>query len=252
MEIKKENRKADQLLRASEMQLATADQARADGMVGKAAELEKDAQAKAQKAVDMKTDAAQKEATILATIRGQDVQAASSSASANKKTVEREAVDAKIAAALAADPSIAKDPVRLAEVTTKAYSDTAKEFRAAATTPDRLQSQADIAKAARDAKAREAAQKRVGIDKLTDPVWKEARKNKDTDGMKAREEQMIEEKLAPPASAPNAAPIPVAGRGSAAASVSLQARVEQSGQAYEPNKYDYRVAPDGSIQRKAK
>lgn len=32
----------------------------------------------------------------------------------------------------------------------------------------------------------------------------------------------------------------------------LQAKVEASGQKYEPTKYDYRVAPDGSIQRKAK
>ena len=252
MEIKKENRKADQLLRASEIQLATADQARADGMVGKAAELEKDAQAKAQKAADMKADAAQKEATILANIRGQDVQAASSSASANKKTFEQESVDAKLAAAIAADPSIAKDPVKLAAAKKAAYSETAKETRPASSVPDRLQSQADIAKAERDAKARQLAEKGVAIDKLNDPVWREARKNKDTDGMKAREKQMVEDKLAPAASAPNAPPIPVAGRGSAAASVSLQARVEQSGQVYEPNKYDYRVAPDGSIQRKAK
>jgi len=32
----------------------------------------------------------------------------------------------------------------------------------------------------------------------------------------------------------------------------LQGKVEASGQKYEPTKYDYRVAPDGSIQRKAK
>ena len=32
----------------------------------------------------------------------------------------------------------------------------------------------------------------------------------------------------------------------------LKSKVEASGQTYDPNKYDYRVAPDGSIQRKAK
>jgi hypothetical protein len=32
----------------------------------------------------------------------------------------------------------------------------------------------------------------------------------------------------------------------------IQSKVEASGQKYEPNKYDYRIAPDGSIQRKAK
>lgn len=34
--------------------------------------------------------------------------------------------------------------------------------------------------------------------------------------------------------------------------VELQGKVEASGQKYEPSKYNYRVAPDGSIQRKAK
>jgi hypothetical protein len=100
--IKKENREADRLLRASEIQLATADQARADGMVGKATELEKDAQTKAQKAADMKIDVAQKEATIAATIRGQDVQAATSAASAAKPTDLDKQTKIRYAAALEA------------------------------------------------------------------------------------------------------------------------------------------------------
>ena len=37
-----------------------------------------------------------------------------------------------------------------------------------------------------------------------------------------------------------------------AAATGLQGQVEKSGQKYEPTKYDYRVAPDGSVQRKAK
>lgn len=159
--IKKENREADRLLRASEIQLATADQARADGMVGKATELEKDAQTKAQKAADMKIDVAQKEATIAATIRGQDVQAATSAASAGKKTFEQEAVEAKLNAALAADPSIAKDPAKLAAAKTKAYSDTAKETRAAASIPEKLQSAADIAGGKLSAAQEEALNKEL-------------------------------------------------------------------------------------------
>ena len=38
----------------------------------------------------------------------------------------------------------------------------------------------------------------------------------------------------------------------AAPAASIQSKVEASGQAYEPNKYEYRIAPDGSVQRKAK
>jgi hypothetical protein len=188
-------------------------------MVGKAAELEKDAQAKAQKAADMKADAAKQEATILATIRGQDVQAASSKASANKKTFEQESVDAKLAAAIAEDPTIAKDPARLAAARTKAFTDTAKETRAASTVPDRLASAEEQARKDREAKARAAAEKRVVIDKLNDPVWREARKNKDTKGMEARERQMIEDKLVSPGGDPKPVPVPTAGRGSAAAAV---------------------------------
>jgi len=252
MEIKKENRKADQLLRASEMQLATADQARADGMVGKAAELEKDAQAKAQKGADMKTKAAQDEATILANIRGQDVQAASSKASANKKTFEQESVDAKLASMIAADPTLAKDPVRLAAAKTKAFTDTAKETRPASSIPDRLQSAADIANAQLAAKAREKAVKDVRLDKFRDTAWKKANAAGDTEAALAREKQMIEDKLASPGGDPKPAPVPTAGRGSAAAAAGIQAKVEQSGLTYEPDKYNYRIAQDGSIQQKAK
>lgn len=41
-------------------------------------------------------------------------------------------------------------------------------------------------------------------------------------------------------------------KATAPAAGGLQGQVEKSGQKYEPTKYDYRVAPDGSIQRKAK
>jgi len=37
-----------------------------------------------------------------------------------------------------------------------------------------------------------------------------------------------------------------------AADVNLKSKVEASGQAYEPSKYDYRIGPDGSVQRKLK
>ena len=49
----------------------------------------------------------------------------------------------------------------------------------------------------------------------------------------------------PTAAKPSAAP-------AAKVDTGIQSKVEASGQKYEPNKYDYRIAPDGSIQRKAK
>ena len=203
--IKKENREADRLLRASEIQLATADQARADGMVGKATELEKDAQTKAQKAADMKIDVAQKEATIAATIRGQDVQAATSAASAGKKTFEQEAVEAKLNAALAADPSIAKDPAKLAAAKTKAYSDTAKETRAASSIPEKIQSAEDIAKNKINAVALEKAKEAVDTARYADPVWRAAKAANNPAAMERREKEMIAQRL-PSAAAPQAAP----------------------------------------------
>jgi hypothetical protein len=200
--IKKENREADRLLRASEIQLATADQARADGMVGKATELEKDAQTKAQKAAEMKTNVAEKELTIAATIRGQDVQA---SATAGKKTFEQEAVEAKLNAALAADPSIAKDPAKLAAAKTKAYSDTAKETRPASSIPEKIQSAEDIAKNKINAVALEKAKEAVDTARFADPVWRAAKAANNPAAMERREKEMIAQRL-PSAAAPQAAP----------------------------------------------
>jgi hypothetical protein len=205
IKMKQENRKADQLLRASEIQLATADQARSDGMVGKAAELEKDAQAKAQKAAELQVSVAEKEATIAATIRGQDVQAATS---AGKKTFEQESVEAKLAAALAADPSIAKDPAKLAAAKTKAYSDTAKETRAAASIPERLESAAGIAGSKLDAVALQKAKEAVSTSKFVDPIWKTAQRAKDTAGMAQREDELVAKEMRPPAAAAPAASVP--------------------------------------------
>ena len=235
--IKKENREADRLLRASEIQLATADQARADGMVGKATELEKDAQTKAQKAAEMKTNVAEKELTIAATIRGQDVQAASARATANKRTYEQESVDAKLASALAADPSIAQDPAKLAAAKSKAYSDTAKETRTAASIPEKLESAAGIAGGKLSAAQEEALNKELSGN---GPYLKAMNKGNYEEATRIREQvRAVITKQEGQTVAPTA-------------NSNIRAQVERSGQAYDPAKYDYRIAPDGSIQRKAK
>lgn len=155
---KKEAREASRLLRASEIQLATADQQRQDGQIAKAESSYEKGKTSAEEALKRAIDVQGKIAQTQATIRGQDVQA---SATAGKKTFEQEAVEAKLNAALAADPSIAKDPAKLAAAKTKAYSDTAKETRAAASIPEKLQSAADIAGGKLSAAQEEALNKEL-------------------------------------------------------------------------------------------
>jgi hypothetical protein len=50
----------------------------------------------------------------------------------------------------------------------------------------------------------------------------------------------------------NTAPKPTTPAAAPAAVGDIKAKVEAAGQTYDPSKYDYRIAPDGSIQRKAK
>ena len=66
--------------------------------------------------------------------------------------------------------------------------------------------------------------------------------NKDENAMARREQELIVQRMqkGTPAAA------------GAAPAADIRTQVEKSGQAYDPAKYDYRVAPDGSIQRKAK
>jgi len=249
---KKEAREASRLLRTSEIQLATAAEQRRDGQIAKAENSYEKGKASATKALERAIDAKGKIATLQSSTENSQRQAAATAASANKKTFEQESVEAKLNRALAEDPSIAKDPIKLAAAKAQAFSDTAKETRAAASIPERIQSAEDLAKGKNDAAALRDATKAVETAKYADPVWRAAKTAKDTAGMAKREKDMITERLPSPAAPAVAPPVPTAGRASASASVGLQARVEQSGQKYEPNKYDYRIAPDGSVQRKAK
>ena len=234
IEIDKEKAKANQLLRASEIQLATADQARADGMVSKAVEREDKAQTMAQKAAEMKTNVAEKEATIVAGMRNADVQAASSAATregTDFKSLARDFLAKRVEAGepnnAATKAAAGVDAANALGRMSPADRTTAAEAKAA---PVALQ------------KARES----VSTSKYADPVWKAAQRAKDAAGMEQREDELVAKEMRSPIAAPSA------GRGNAAAAVGLQAQVEKSGQVYDPAKYDYRVAPDGSIQRKAK
>jgi len=240
IKMKQENRKADQLLRASEIQLATADQARADGMVGKAADLEKDAQAKAQKAAELQVSVAEKEATIASSIRNADVQASASMASSMKPTDLDKQTKIRYAAALeAGEPANAATMSKAAQ---QAASDLGRypgEQRAAAAE--------DKSRVAANVKATDIIDDKLAFDSKYRELLK-----KDRPAALAQRDEMIAREAARLSSAPAAASVPPVRGGAPTAAVGLQAKVEQSGQKYEPAKYDYRIAPDGSIQRKAK
>jgi hypothetical protein len=71
----KENREADDRLRQSEITLATAQQARKEGMVSKASSLEDKAEAQKQKGKELKINAQEKIATLNAGLAGHEMQA---------------------------------------------------------------------------------------------------------------------------------------------------------------------------------
>jgi hypothetical protein len=213
IKMKQENRKADQLLRASEIQLATADQARSDGMVGKATELENKAQTMAQKAAEMKSNVAEKEATIATTIRGQDVQAATSAAASAKPTDLDKQTRIRYAAALeAGEPANAATMSKAAQ---QAASDLGRypgEQRAAAAE--------DKSRVAANVKATDIIDDKLAFDSKYRELLK-----KDRPAALAQRDEMIAREAARLSSAPAAASVPPV-RGGAPAGVVAPKAVE--------------------------
>jgi hypothetical protein len=80
VKMKKEQREADRLLRQSEITLATAEQARADGLKGKAESLYDKARSQEKEGLDRQIGIAEKQATIQAGIDNSKRQAAASAA----------------------------------------------------------------------------------------------------------------------------------------------------------------------------
>jgi len=99
---KKEAREASRLLRASEIQLATADQQRQDGQIAKAENSYEKGKASAEKALERTIGVKEKIAQLETTIRGQDVQAATSAAASAKPTDLDKQTKIRYAAALEA------------------------------------------------------------------------------------------------------------------------------------------------------
>lgn len=128
VKMKKEQREADRLLRQSEITLATAEQARKDGLIGKAESLYDKSQAQKEKGLDRQIGVAEKQATIQAGIENSKRQAAASMASVNKPTDLDKQAQAIYEAKVAKDPSIATNPVKKAEAMSESRATAADQL----------------------------------------------------------------------------------------------------------------------------
>lgn len=189
----KESRDAQRQLRQSQITLAAADQARADGMVGKAQELFNQGQAEKKEALGRNIDVQGKLATLAEQDQANRRSTAAQMAAVNKPTFELSMVKAKVDAAIQADPTIANDPVRLKALQAKAYSEVAQETKGAWAAGQRV----DQTAANNAAVQREKALAAVDTAKYSDPEWKAAKKNNDAKAMAAREEAMVQQRVNP-------------------------------------------------------
>jgi hypothetical protein len=216
--IEKEKRDADNLLRASEIQLAIAGQSRADGMVGKAAEQEQKAetmkQAAAKMAYDVKADAAK----ILGGIEQHKISAAATAAAANKPQFEMELMKSKLGAKLAADPSIANDPVKLATAQKESFSEAARETRTAAYGQQRAETASDVAYA----KMKDNSTKAVDGKLIYDRVFQKLNRE-NPEAAEAKRQEMIANDMAGKVRPDSAAAAPKDGSPAAAAAAKATA-----------------------------
>lgn len=177
VKMDKEQREADRLLRQSEITLATAEQARKDGLTGKAESLYDKSQDQKAKGLDRKIGVLEKKATIEGGLEQARIQA---SATLGKKTDLERLTDAQYAKMIeAGEPANAATKALASERAANLYGKLAGSARV------------DIA----DTTAREKAAEAVNLTKREDPVWKEAKKNKDAEGMRVREQQLINERM---------------------------------------------------------
>ena len=177
IKMKKEQREADHQLRQSEITLATAEQARKDGLTGKAESLYDKSQTQKKEGLDRHIGVLEKKAAIEAGTENAKTQAA---ATLGKKTDLERLTDAQHAKLLeSGEPNNATTRALASERAANLYGRMAGNTRA------------DIA----GTTAREKAADAVDMAKLQDPAWKEAKKNKDTESMRAREEELINQRM---------------------------------------------------------
>jgi hypothetical protein len=120
---------AEDALMKAKIAGAAAKQARKDGFTDKAMALEDIERKNVVEGARFNAEAAGKGAQVLGHIDTAKISAGPHWAAANKPNFELAAVQAKIKSEIAKDPSIVKDPQRMAQVEADAYSATAKETR---------------------------------------------------------------------------------------------------------------------------
>ena len=128
VKMKKEQREADRQLRQSELTLATADQARKDGQIGKAEGLYEKSQAQKEKGLDRQIGVLEKKAAIEAGRENAQTQAAATMAGVNKPTDLDKQAQAVYEAKVTKDPSIAIDAVKKAEAMAQARATAADQL----------------------------------------------------------------------------------------------------------------------------
>jgi hypothetical protein len=229
------------MLRQSELTLATADQARKDGQIGKAESLYEKSQTQKEKGLDRQIGVLEKKAAIEAGTENAKIQAAATMAGVNKPSDLDKQANSIYASMVAADPSIEKDPATKAQAMATARKQGAGEIGRYAS-EDRL--------AAQENKDRTKVASEVAIMKKADKQWKAANAAGDQAAMDAAVLRMIDEGMgkvggapkggaqANPQAAPqtNAQPAPI--------KVTSQAQLAKlpSGTTF--------IAPDGSVRVK--
>ena len=127
----KENREANNQLRQSQITLAAAQQAREDGLVGKANDLFEKGQVDKEKALDRKIGVQKDLAALAEREEASKRSLAGQMAAVNKPTFELSMVKSRINAELEAHPEIRNNPKALAALEKQAYEETAEKVKSA-------------------------------------------------------------------------------------------------------------------------
>lgn len=184
--VEKEKREADRALRQSELTLATADQARKDGQIGKAEALYEKGNADKKEAIARELDVRGKVASIEAGRENAQTQAAATMAGVNKPTDLDKQASSIYASMVAADKSIERDPATKALAMAEARKQAADQLgRYPGSARTEAAESKDRVKAASD----------VAIMKRADKQWKAANTAGDQAAMDARVLQMIDESM---------------------------------------------------------
>ena len=205
--LEEENRKADLMLQESEVRLATAKQARNDGMVEKAATLFNQGQELKQKAVESKNKVIEAQARIKEGLENAQLQADTSIGVANISAAASER-NARLAAS---------KPSALKEGTDVYYAKLRPMYPDLSDADVRAMAQEKYLEMTRtglpgveakiSATAEEKARERAAGRMLTDPVALKAAREKDTATLAARRKEILSEELArPPEKESGAAP----------------------------------------------